>query len=495
MATIKMARVKLILQQPYSSKNTNGNGAGESATEATKTSHSGKNKKLTRAEKRKRQLNPRETTIYGYLLIRPGEMIKIKSAFRIFPKDWDFNSRRKKVYNQADAAFNDDLAKFETSLIAKYREIKEERPDLSFEQLSDEMKDYFRDPEKAEIEKRLGYFIVFDRFLDYVKQTKTFRTWQKFNTVKSHLQDFCEAFPKYQRLSFSQMDQLFLDDYLTFLRTKKPRRGRQLKRPEGSQTGLLIDSQKKHIENLKTFLKWAEIRGFNNYPAYKDFRAVSETEKPLQAEKNDVVALTLDELRRLYAHDFSKTPELERVRDLFCFACFTGQRWGDIERFQKDQVSGDVWSFKAGKTKKRTKVFLTGFASTAIDILKKYNFELPLMPQPVFNILIKQVGERVGINSETIKTRYVDAGSGDILIKGPKYNFLSSHVGRATCLSILLNDFGLPVSHVQQLARHADIKTTQKYIADDEVSRQRAMANKTRPIFETDKLSSNKAAV
>jgi integrase len=112
-----------------------------------------------------------------------------------------------------------------------------------------------------------------------------------------------------------------------------------------------------------------------------------------------------------------------------------------------------------------------GYAAPALDILKKYNYVLPVFQSQKFNEIIKKAAEAAGITSEVKITKFV--GKKPIFIVGPKFEFVSSHTARRTCLSILLNDYNLPISHVQDISGHSDLKTLQKYISSDNRARRK----------------------
>ena len=189
----------------------------------------------------------------------------------------------------------------------------------------------------------------------------------------------------------------------------------------------------------------------------------------------------MSELRQFYTFDFKDSPSLERVRDVFCFGCFTGQRWSDIERLDKSEIHEDVWSFNAYKTKKGTEIYLTGYAAPALDILKKYNFQLPIIPLQKFNLILKVAAKEAGIDTPVTIRRYV--GVKEIKIVKPKYSFLGSHCGRRTCVSILLNEFNMNIAHVKEITGHSDLDTLQKYVNSDNKARREAMSQ-TKSIIE-----------
>lgn len=312
----------------------------------------------------------------------------------------------------------------------------------------------------------------------------TFRTLQKYGTLKNSLQAFGIENKKYANLSYSQIDHNFRSAYMLFLRNQKPR-GRQKSRPETFQDGLLNDTVSKYIECLKTFCKWSEERDYNKHNTYREFLNFDKANLKRKKQGHDIVTLTLQELKEFYTYEFPKDSTFDHVRDLFCFGAYTGQRWSDIERLEKDQISGDVWSFIAYKTKKETQIDLIGFAAPALDILKKYDYQLPKISLTKFNLYIKQAAEGAGITTPVKIMRYV--GAKEIQITKPKSEFIGSHTARKTCVSILLNNYNMNVTHVLEITGHSDLKTLQKYINKDREARRQAMST-TKSITETMKV-------
>ena len=109
----------------------------------------------------------------------------------------------------------------------------------------------------------------------------------------------------------------------------------------------------------------------------------------------------------------------------------------------------------------------------------KYNYELPKISLVKFNLYVKEAARIAGITEETKITRYV--GSEPIVITNPKHKFIGSHSARKTCVSILLNEFNIPISHVLQITGHSDLKTLQKYVNKNDEKRREFMS-KTTPV-------------
>ena len=466
-----MATVKLLLQQPYKANKAKDNGKQGQNGEST-----GNGKKKTK------QLNPEETRLYAFLILDRNHVIKIKTEHKIFPKEWNFDIQGKKENLAGSIEFNNDLAGLKKKILSKYKEIIEKTPDMPFTQVANVLKEYGKKLEIPFSESDKGLFEVLDEYIVFLEGEVAPGTIKKYETLKKSLQDFQAKNPKYKNLTFSQINNRFKDDYIKYLMDREPK-GRMKTRPEGLQNGLLNDTIGKYIETLKTFCGWASEPGrdYNKYDYYEKFQVTTRANRKRVKQEKDIVTLTLPELRQLYTHDFSGRPSYERVRDLFCFSAFTGQRWSDIERFEKDQIQGDVWTFTAYKTKKETEIDLTGYASPALDILKKYEYELPKIHLVNFNIMIKKVAEKAGIKETVKMRRYI--GAKEIEIVKPKHQFISSHSARKTCVSILLNDYNMNITHVLEITGHSDLKTLQKYINKDRKARREAMSN-TKSIIE-----------
>src|SRR5690606_26223317 len=132
---------------------------------------------------------------------------------------------------------------------------------------------------------------------------------------------------------------------------------------------------------------------------------------------NEIVVLTEQEVETLMNFDLAGHPSYERVRDLFCFGCYTGQRFSDIMRFSKADFQDNKWIFLSSKTKKKVTVPFNGYIANGLKILKKYNFELPAISNQKFNDYIKEVGKMAKIDSPVRIVRF--NAKNEIIIEKP----------------------------------------------------------------------------
>lgn len=477
-----MPTIKFILQKPYKERK-----AWHISSESLQKDSSAKSKK-NRANMQ-RQLNPLETRIYACLIIDRNQVVKIKTEYVVFPQHWNFSGQKIKDNIAGSIEFNKKLSDLKAKIYNEYeRIIKQDYPpdvEIPFIELRTRLVGYGKQLEKRTVTKMTDVIDVLNEYIDYLEGEVSEGTRKKYVTLKKSLIKFGEENQKYKTITFSGIDRRFYDAYTKYLKNQEPR-GRQKTRPEGKQRGLLIDTVGKYIECLKTFCSWASKRPseknpYNPYTYYQGFSNFSEADRKRKKPKNEIVTLTLPELKSFYEHDFSQNLSLDLIRDMFCFECFTGQRWSDIQQFNKDQLKDDIWKFTTHKTKEVIEIDMTGFASPSLEILKKYNYKFPTISNQKFNEYLKDAAEIAGIDAPTTLKRYV--GCREIVMTGPKHKFLSSHTARRTCVSILLNDYNMNPVHVMEITGHSDFKTLQKYIKPDRVARREAMT-KTKSITE-----------
>lgn len=316
--------------------------------------------------------------------------------------------------------------------------------------------EFRKQPEKKEAQIR--FHDVFNEFLEAKKNKYVHRTLQKYRTLQTTLMDF-ERDSGYP-ISFETIDLIFYDKFFAYLLGKEK---------AGNKKGLLNDTIGKYFACLKVFMQWSLDRQRHSNTAFthEDFKAI-KTKEP------DIVTLEEEEFITLYSLDLSNNPRLEKVRDVFCFAVFVGQRWSDIVGLRKEDINDNWWVFEADKTGKETKVPFDGWSLPALKILEKYNYQLPTISQQKFNEYLKEVGKLAQLNRIVeIKQK---SGTKDIITKKPVYEYMSSHMARRTCVTILL-ERGVPVTTVKTLTKHSDINTLMRYVNTKEDALLKAFKN------------------
>lgn len=147
--------------------------------------------------------------------------------------------------------------------------------------------------------------------------------------------------------------------------------------------------------------------------------------------------LTETELGLVRAARFAD-PAVERARDLFVFQCFTGLAYADLVRFDFSKVEERGGRYVLRDIRQKTgEDYYVVLLTPAMEILRKYDCRLPLMPNQKYNVCLKSVG--VVINRS-----------------------LTSHMGRHTAATMMLNK-GMPLELVARVLGHTNIKQTMLY--------------------------------
>ena len=418
-----------------------------------------------------KKLNPEETRLYLFVIHDRQNVAKIKTEFTVISKEWDFKKQCIKHQIPGSVPVNNKLDELKKAVREQYNQIRDDFPEMKFNEITENLKEFVKtDISPVYNEKNKTFFQIFDEYLEAKGNDVSPLTIKKYNTLKKSLKEFMPS------ITFDKIDLNFYDKYVVYLRSKQPT-GRQKSRNENEQIGLLNDTTAKYIENLKNFIKWSyeHDKTTNRIFEHSGFKAERK-------QKNDIVTINKDELKQLYEYDLSNNKRLEKTRDVFCFGCFTGQRWSDIERFNKNSIIGNTWTFESYKTKQSITVPFVGYCSPALDIIKKYDYQLPIISPQKFNEYLKEVGELVGLERPVKIKRYI--GKREIVISEPLFKFLSSHTARRTAVSILLNVEEMPIHKVRQITGHTSLKTLDKYIDKDSKALEESLS-KTRDISST----------
>lgn len=217
----------------------------------------------------------------------------------------------------------------------------------------------------------------------------------------------------------------------------------------------------KHLTRIKKVLKEAYKIGAHNN---KIFAVEEFTIKKVASES---VYLSLSELAKIYKHPFSG--HLERIRDIFIVACFSGQRISDWSKLKvSNMIFQDGQKYFNIITQKNKKVVSIPIHPIVETILKKYNYSPPIVADQHFNDEIKKVCDMAGINEMIMQTIYKNNKASLKAFK--KYELIKSHTARrsfATNLYLLKVD----ILDIQTLLGHSKTETTLQYVKASSLER------------------------
>ncbi len=147
------------------------------------------------------------------------------------------------------------------------------------------------------------------------------------------------------------------------------------------------NSSSKHLKFLKTILNIAVA---NSYTTFNPFNAYKVERKPVEVEFLDE-----EELRRIINFE-TPLPRLEKAKDMFLFACFTGLSYIDVktltsEHFEKDG-EGRIWiKKKRVKTGVLSRIPLLPIAKLILDKYKDSGKLIPIQDPADINKYLKDI--------------------------------------------------------------------------------------------------------
>ena len=204
------------------------------------------------------------------------------------------------------------------------------------------------------------------------------------------------------------------------------------------------------MKRLKVFFSWCIDEKLIMDSPLADFEMPTE-------KYGTPIYITKEEMHKIYAHDFSDKPHLERQRDIFIFQCCIGCRVGDLVRLTKNDIINGTLEYIASKTiEENQKTIVVPLNKTALAILEKYKDHegptlLPFITQPKYNDAIKIIFKEAGI---TRNVTYLNPLT-EKEEKVPINTIASSHMARRTFVGNLYKQV-LDPNIVASMSGHAE---------------------------------------
>lgn len=249
-------------------------------------------------------------------------------------------------------------------------------------------------------------------------------TYNKYNRSLQYMKDFLQAEYKVKNFSLQKLNAEFIERYFQYLRGIK---------------GIAHNTACKYLVCVKTVLLPAIRTGIISDPFY----GVRISTKPVF--KEFLSQEEIDKISKLELND----PDLDRKRDIFLFACYTGLAYVDLQQLNSSHLikeSDDSWYIRKPRQKTGQDSIIP-LLPIALRILKKYSptesivdFDWYISSNQKMNVGLKYIGKRAGINKK-----------------------LHMHLARHTFATTVTLSNGVPIETVSKMLGHASIKQTQHY--------------------------------
>lgn len=369
---------------------------------------------------------------------------KFSTGHKIDPKYWSKESSRVKNIRAVDNCIqiNETLSNLEKHTIDIWKQsgAKQPTPEEYRQELCFRMGYAFR-PE--ELKKIPTLFEFIEQFIQQEKaKTNAERgTWKKYLSTFNHLKQFAKDMGK----------QIHYDDINWEFRHAFSEWCFQAPRKHSANT------VNKTLDTVRKFMREALKAGYHNNMVFE--------QKGFSIKRVKVknkVRLNRQELQTLLEMDFTTMPRLERVRDLFIIGAYSGQRYSDWRKINRESVfvnekGKEVIKVMTTKTRKSIEIPIL---IELKNVLEKYDYNLPKLEIQNFNTWLKEVFEIAFSDAKFLRI-YSEGGNtkSEIIEKWKK---ASSHAARRSFVSNYL-ELGISPFLIRSITGHATEKQLYEY--------------------------------
>ena len=335
-------------------------------------------------------------------------------------EEWNSKLQRLNRLNKTLGAVNDNLDLIERKAIDVFERMKYSSNQFTIDELVSKIKgddekpqllmDYLEE-EKVRIKKRVGVDI-------------TPATYDKYKRSASHVQHFLETEFKVKNYPLVRIDVPFLEKYFQYLRGTR---------------GVSHNVAVKYVTFFRTILMPALREGIIKDNPFKQLKLRQKTVHKGFLTKEDLQLLL----------DVELSHELDRIRNIFLFSCYTGLAYTDVKQLSRLHIiKDDEESFYIRKPRQKTgQESIIPLLPAAMNILKKYSltndfrdFKWKVSSNQKMNQRLKIIGEKAGITQQ-----------------------LHMHLARHTFATTVTLSNGVPLETVSRMLGHASLKQTQHY--------------------------------
>ena len=376
--------------------------------------------------------------------IEKSTKIKVKHS-RWDSKNGMVTNKGKAGIDQDKAGFNEKLDVFRKGLI-KAREIINSMDIVPSKE--NVWNEFLRLQKQEQLKKHansqtLGFHSAQKQYLQHLKTNKELST---FKNVRSTFSDLERFEKKEYPLDYSLIGNRFRNDLKDFLQGNNDR----------SHLGISDVTFNKKLKHIKMFMSWSYKLGHHTSILYRDMEMVRIL------SKSPKYALTKDELDTLKQLDLSPKKHLEKARDIFVLGCEIGQRFSDYRRISKIHLlESEGIKFVKLKQKKTSKDVTIPLSSDAEAILKKYDYSLPPILEPILNRYLKIICKKAGFNEEM--ECYSQVRGKDIRSVKPKHELISTHTARRTFATLKIKE-DVPSDVVMMITGHTTQASFNQYV-------------------------------
>jgi len=350
-----------------------------------------------------------------------SERRDIFTGLYCFKDDWDSdNTKVKKTDKEADS-INKNLVVMHQKANHCFDELKFSEDSFTIDELIDKIRGKEERPTLLIDFLEEGNLRMKKRVSTEILNV----TYMKYKRSVAYMKDFLQKEYKVKNFSLQKVTMDFLELYFQYLRTDKK---------------IAHNTACKYLVCVKTIFSPAIRNGIIKSDPFYGLRL---SPKPVHKD-----ILTQDEIDKIATLELTD-PDLDRKRDIFLFACYTGLAYIDLQQLNRDHLikeSDNSWYIR----KPRQKI---GEESI-----------IPLLPVAM-RILIKYspTGNLADFNWHVSTNQKMNKGLKFIAKRAKITKDLHMHMARHSFATTVTLANGVPIETVSKMLGHASIKQTQHY--------------------------------
>lgn len=299
-----------------------------------------------------------------------------------------------------------------------------------------------------------GFFDYFNQFQErkklHFEARGSIDSLRDYNSTRLLLLDF-QAYSK-REVKVGDINTHWLEDFVRYMSVKHPEYYDEHK---VSSEGAMKDSTIKKRLNILTeffkYLKELKVVSVENIDTIRNFK------RTIRNEPTAKETLDISEIHALYKFNFEE-PHLKVIADLFVFLCLTGVRFQDLDQFDKRFIQKVEGGFVYKKAASKTGIdYNIPLCEIVIEILTKYNYQLPKITDQYGNRAIKEALKKTGMFEEytQIKDKLTEEYK-------KRYDAITLHKGRNSFITNLVDT--VPLNELMKYTGHKKLSTLQGYI-------------------------------
>lgn len=400
---------------------------------------------------------------FGYFYYKDGKKVyqALRASVKEFcsPSDWDFNNQRvdpaeKNPYLER---INNKLDLIEEIILSTYNSNKDNNPTPDF--LKQELFKKLATSHKGELT-----FIQYVE--DYIKECRNgdrlkingekYARW----TIKGYKVTLSHLKKAKRRIGIaSEYNSINIDYYKAYLQWF-------------TTNDYSVNTIGEFVKNTRVFLQAAADDGIHKNFVFRKFKYFSE--------KNEQVALTDEEVNKIYSIDFSDAKlieehdinpsilkRLEIERDRFVLVCRTMVRFGDYHLLcdRNNYIKNKHGEFLNIETAKTKESIVVPLHRQAREIVAKYNYNIPPpKTNQEMNRWLKVICRIAGLND--LVTTYRTSGGKRKRFINKKYEKVTTHTARRSGATIMYFQ-RIPMKSIMLITGHKTESSFLGYINVD----------------------------